>query len=73
MRGGLIAYVKDGDIISINIPEYSIELKVSDEEIENRKATMEIHKKTDIKGALARYAAQVSSADKGAVINQFKG
>ena len=73
VRGGLIAYVKDGDIISINIPEYSIELKVSDEEIENRKATMEIHKKTDIKGALARYAAQVSSADKGAVINQFKG
>ena len=73
VRGGLIAYVKDGDIISINIPEYSIELKVSDEEIENRKATMEIHKKTDIKGALARYAAQVSSADKGAVINQFLG
>lgn len=73
VRGGLIAYVKDGDTISINIPEYSIELKVSDEEIERRKATMEIHKKTDIKGALARYAAQVSSADKGAVINQFKG
>lgn len=73
VSGGIIAYVKDGDIISINIPEYSIELKVSDEEIEQRKKTMEIKRKTDIGGALARYAAQVSSADKGAVINKFKG
>ena len=73
VSGGIIAYVKDGDIISINIPEYSIELKVSDEEIEERKKTMEIKHKTDIGGALARYANQVSSADKGAVINKFKG
>ena len=73
VSGGIIAYVKDGDIISINIPKYSIELKVSDEEIEQRKKTMEIKRKTDIGGALARYAAQVSSADKGAVINKFKG
>lgn len=73
VSGGIIAYVKDGDIISINIPEYSIELKVSDEEIEQRKKTMEIKRKTDIGGALARYAAQVSSADKGAIINKFKG
>lgn len=73
VSGGIIAYVKDGDIISINIPEYSIELKVSNEEIEERKKTMEIKRKTDIGGALARYANQVSSADKGAVINKFKG
>lgn len=73
VSGGIIAYVKNGDIISINIPEYSIELKVSNEEIEERKKTMEIKRKTDIGGALARYAAQVSSADKGAVINKFKG
>lgn len=73
VSGGIIAYVKNGDIISINIPEYLIELKVSDEEIEERKKTMEIKRKTDIGGALARYAAQVSSADKGAVINRFKG
>ena len=73
VSGGIIAYVKDGDIISINIPEYSIELKVSDEEIEERKKTMEIKHKTDIGGALARYANQVSSADKGAVINKFRG
>ncbi len=71
VRGGLIAYVKDGDIISINIPEYSIELKVDEAELENRKATMEIQHKTNIKGALARYASMVSSADKGAIINQF--
>ena len=71
-NGGLIAYVKDGDRIAVNIPEYSIELKVSPEEIETRKATMQIKRKTDIGGCLARYAAQVSSADKGAVINKFK-
>ena len=73
VSGGTIAYVKDGDIISINIPEYKIELQVSDEELENRKAKTEIKKKSGIKGALARYAAQVSSADKGAVINKFEG
>ncbi len=68
-RGGPIAYVKNGDIISINIPEYKIELKVSEEELEARKAEMPIKVKTDIKGYLKRYAAQVSSADKGAIIN----
>ena len=67
----MIAYVKDGDIISINIPEYSIELKVAESELEDRKKTMPILQKNDIKGALARYAAMVSSADKGAIINQF--
>ncbi len=71
VRGGLIGYVKDGDIISINIPEYSIELKVDEDEIALRKATMEIKQKKDVKGALARYASMVSSADKGAIINQF--
>ncbi len=71
VRGGLIAYVKDGDIISINIPEYKIELKVSDEEIAKRKQEMPIKVKTDIRGYLARYAAMVSSADKGAIINKF--
>ncbi len=71
VRGGLIGYVKDGDIISINIPEYSIELKVDEVEIALRKETMEIKQKKDVKGALARYASMVSSADKGAIINQF--
>ena len=71
VRGGLIAYVKDGDIISINIPEYSIELKVDEEELNARKASIKIETKEGIKGCLARYSAQVSSADKGAVINKF--
>ena len=70
VSGGTIAYVKDGDIISINIPEYKIELKVSDEELAKRKAEMPIKKKTDIKGYLKRYSQMVSSADKGAIINR---
>ncbi|MGN0819426.1 MAG: dihydroxy-acid dehydratase [Christensenellaceae bacterium] len=69
--GGVIAYVKDGDIISINIPEYSIKLDVSDEELEKRKKEMKIMKKEGISGYLARYAQMVSSADKGAIINKF--
>lgn len=73
VSGGLIAFVQDGDIISINIPEYSIVLKVPEEKLEQRKKTTEIKRKTDISGCLARYAAQVSSADKGAVINKFEG
>ena len=65
----MIAYVQDGDLISINIPEYKIELKVSDEEIAKRKETMPIKVKTDVTGYLKRYAKMVSSADKGAIIN----
>lgn len=71
VSGGLIAYVKEGDLISINIPEYSIELKVDEKEIEERKATMPIKRKENLKGYLARYALMVSSADKGAIINKF--
>lgn len=70
VSGGLIAYVKDGDSISIDIPNYSIKLNISDEEIERRKQTVVIKKKTDINGCLARYASMVSSADKGAIINK---
>ena len=72
VSGGIIAYLKNGDIISINIPDYSIQLKVSDEELAARKETMPVKRKQGIKGCLARYAAQVSSADKGAIINQFE-
>ena len=68
--GGPIAYVKDGDIISINIPEYKIELKVDDAEMAKRRAEMPIKKKENITGYLKRYAAMVSSADKGAIINK---
>ena len=70
VTGGTIAYVKDGDMISINIPEYSITLEVSDEELEERKKTMPIKRKENITGYLKRYASMVSSADKGAIINK---
>ena len=66
--GGIIAYVKDGDKIHIDIKNYSIKLLVDDEEIEQRKATMSIKQKDNIKGYLKRYSKMVSSADKGAVI-----
>ena len=70
VSGGPIAYVKNGDIISINIPEYKIELKVSDKELVARRLEMPIKKKQGIRGYLKRYAEQVSSADKGAIINR---
>jgi dihydroxy-acid dehydratase len=68
--GGMIAYVKDGDRIAIDIPSYSIKLLVSDEELAKRKAEMPILKKENVYGALRRYSEQVSSADKGAVVNK---
>lgn len=70
VNGGAIAYVKDGDIISIDIPNYSITLEVSDEELAERRKTMPIKKKEGITGYLKRYADMVSSADKGAIINK---
>lgn len=70
VNGGTIAYVKDGDIISIDIPNYSINLEISDEELEERKKTMPIRKKENITGYLKRYSEMVSSADKGAIINK---
>lgn len=70
VNGGTIAYVKDGDMISINIPEYSITLEVPEEELEERRKTISIKKKDNITGYLKRYASMVSSADKGAIINR---
>ena len=70
VNGGPIAYVKDGDMISIDIPNYSITLEISDEELEERRKTMPIKRKENITGYLKRYAQQVSSADKGAIINR---
>ena len=64
--GGAIAYVKNGDMISINIPETKLDLLVSDEEMEKRKKEMTVKERTGVKGYLARYAKQVLSADQGA-------
>ena len=70
VSGGNVAYVQDGDMISIDIPNYTITLEVSDEELEKRKQTMPILKKDHLTGYLKRYAKLVSSADKGAIINR---
>ena len=67
--GGPIAFVQDGDIIAIDIPNRSIELKVSEEEMAKRKENW-VPKTPDITtGYLARYAKLVSSANKGAVLS----
>ena len=66
--GGMIGIVKDGDIISINIPENKLELKVSDEEIEKRMASF-VPKTKELSGYLKRYATLVSSGAEGAVLN----
>jgi dihydroxy-acid dehydratase len=64
--GGLIAYVKDGDKINIDIPGGIIELIITEDEIEARKKTTVIKAKK-IKGYLGRYSESVAGADKGAV------
>ena len=66
--GGPIALIEEGDIISINIPENTIDVKLSEEELSSRKekwAPKEPKVKT---GYLARYASMVTSADRGAVL-----
>jgi dihydroxy-acid dehydratase len=68
-KGGVIAYICENDIISIDIPNYSINLEVSEEEINKRKKTMKLKTNENLTGYLKRYAKNVSSADKGAVIN----
>ncbi len=67
--GGSIAYVCEGDLISINIPAYSIELKISAEELEMRKKKMSLKEPYSGKGYIARYARHVSSAERGAVVD----
>ena len=67
--GGNIALVEEGDIIAIDIPNCSIELKVSDEELARRKAAWVCPEPKVQTGYLARYAKLVSSADKGAILS----
>ena len=69
-KGGVIAYVHEGDTISIDIPGNTITLEVSDEELEKRKRTDKILKKDNLTGYIRRYANSVSSADRGAIINE---
>ena len=61
--GGPIALVEEGDIISINIPELKLEIKVSDEEMQARKAKWQPREPKVTTGYLARYAAMVTSGN----------
>jgi len=67
-QGGTIALVKEGDRIAIDIPAKTVSLKVSDDEIERRRAIWQAPPPKIRHGYMARYARQVSSASKGAVV-----
>ena len=67
--GGPIALVQEGDIISINIPELSIQLEVSDEELAKRKAEWKPKEQKELTGYLKRYAAMVTSGNRGAILD----
>lgn len=66
--GGEIGLIEEGDIINIDIPNYSINLDVSNEELENRRAKWTPREPNVKTGWLSRYARLVSSANKGAVM-----
>ena len=65
--GGLIAYVEDGDIIKINIPERTVILDVDSEIIENRKKMFKPIDNKPLKGYLSKYKKTVQSASLGAI------
>lgn len=67
-NGGVIGIVKEGDLISINIPENKIELKVPQSEIDERMKNF-VPKTKELSGYLKRYASLVSSGASGAVLN----
>ncbi len=66
--GGPIALVEEGDMIQINIPENTLNVKISDEEMARRKENWQPKEKEPVTGYLARYQKLVTSADKGAIL-----
>ena len=66
--GGNIALVEEGDIIEIDIDNHSLNVKVSDEELEKRRAKWQPKEPNVTTGYLARYAKLVTSANKGAIL-----
>jgi dihydroxy-acid dehydratase len=71
--GGPIALVRDGDIISIDIEAGRLELEVPDEELKRRRSEWKAPRPRITSGWMARYAAQVTSAETGAVLaNPFE-
>jgi dihydroxy-acid dehydratase len=69
MQGGPIAAIKEGDVLLINIPEKKITLKLEETEIRNRLSNWRQPEFKIKQGYMARYARQVSSADKGAIVD----
>ncbi len=70
MEGGPIAIVRDGDLISIDIPKRKMDILISDREIRERFKTWKPLKPKINTGWLARYAALATSASTGAVMKQ---
>ena len=68
-RGGAIALVEEGDRIAIDIPAHTVTLCVPEEELAARRARFVPPERPAVTGYLKRYAAAVSSADRGAIIN----
>ncbi len=66
--GGPIALVEEGDIISINIPENTLNVKVSEEELEQRRAKWQPREPKVTTGYLTRYRELVTSGNRGAVL-----
>ena len=66
--GGPIALIEEGDIISIDIPNYSLNVKLSDEELEKRRKAWKPKKRPDLDGYLLRYRALVTSGNRGAIL-----
>ena len=69
-EGGMIALVREGDLIKINIPDYEITLLVDDTELEKRRLELPAFEPKIKSGWLNRYSKMVTSASRGAVINQ---
>jgi dihydroxy-acid dehydratase len=67
--GGVIGIVKDGDVISIDIPNNTITLEVPQEEIDERMKNF-VPKTKELSGYLKRYSQLVSSGSTGAIINK---
>jgi dihydroxy-acid dehydratase len=65
--GGPIALLRDGDVIALDIPARRIEVQVSEEEMQQRREAWQAPAPSYASGALAKYAALVSSASEGAV------
>ena len=66
--GGPIALIEEGDIISIDIPNYSLNVKLSDGELEKRRKAWKPKKRPDLDGYLVRYRALVTSGNRGAIL-----